>query len=199
MSDDMNKPKITAETKDESFVASMGKDLFDNYIVPGATNAMHNLFAGLINTLSDTAQAGIDKGFRKIGWNGSTKVTTSGNQKEYNKMYVVGGVNSSTPISTPLNTSGADMKLIFLNSEDDARALIQEIKAHYSKYNKVTIGDVYNKIDPPINDGNPMRFKWGWTSVDNIGYRCIFTSEYGEDKRGKYLMDFPKPKNITNI
>ena len=117
---DNNQNKVHAETKDQSFVEDMAKNLFENYIVPKSTNLMHDFFSGFLTMMSDTAQAGIDNSFKKIGWNGVTTSANKNGNTAYNKMYTVSSSSSSSnkvtvnSVQNTLESSATDMKLIFV-------------------------------------------------------------------------------------
>lgn len=199
-----NQNKVPASSKDQSFVEDMAKNLFDNYIVPKSTNLMHDFFSGFLTMMSDTAQAGIDNSFKKLGWNGVTKSNVNGNTA-YNKMYTVSSSSSNNKVTVnsvqnTLESSATDMKLIFVKEEAQAKQLLDLIKQHWEKYDhKISIGNVYNLLDPPIPTTNHTVFKWGWKNIDQIGYIRIFNNDYGEEHKMDYLMQFPKPVNIETI
>jgi len=190
------KLQIQASTKSQSWMNTVGKDLFDNYIAPKTTEIMHNTFAGLISMMADTAQAGLDNEFKKRGWKGITKTTSN---TPYNTMFTTTTTTSSGSRIINLNDRASNkVKLIFVKNEEDAIRLINSLKEDIAHYKRARVGDLYERLTPRI----PSTFvdmTWGWVNGDQLGYRRIFTSEYGEEHRGDYLLELPDPVNITKL
>ena len=198
MSDNMEKPK-----KDDSFIESMAENLMKNYIIPGTTNIMHDMFSGFVNMLSGTAQAGIDNSFKKIGWNGVNKINPSNTGTSYNKMFIAGGSKPVT--SSTLSVVSRDknnIRNIFLDSEQQVKDLFDNLQDICGRYNRVTVLALYNQFVPPIpSNGNFMLNNIGWTAegLSKFSYRKIYNDEFGSENKGKFKIDFPAPINIQNI
>jgi hypothetical protein len=59
---------------------------------------------------------------------------------------------------------------------------------------------LYERVEPKIPT-TYVDFQYGWTQqhINQLGFRQIFTSEFGEDKRNKFLLELPTPVNIVKI
>jgi hypothetical protein len=198
---EQNKPettKVKATSQQQSWLQDAGKDLYDNYIVPKVTEIMHTALAGIISMFADTAQAGLDKEFKKHGWNGITKpITTTNNNYNAISRTITSSASNIIDLN---NRSATNVRLIFVDTNADASTLIQGLKEDIINYRRARVGDLYERVEPKIPT-TYVDFQYGWTQqhINQLGFRQIFTSEFGEDKRNKFLLELPTPVNIVKI
>lgn len=199
MEDKNEKLNIKATTKSESWLSTAGKRLVEDHIVPTSRDIMHDMFARLINMVADTAQAGLNDEFKKMGWKGS--VNNTGN-KSYNTIFQSGSkpittTSSGSKIINLNDHSSTNVKLIFLNTQEDADKLVNYLKERIVRYKRVTVADLYEQLEDC-----PSTFMdtcYGWTDPNQISWRLIFSGEYGEENRNKYMLDLPSPIDIRKI
>lgn len=201
--EEKEKLNVKANTQSESWMSTIGRRLINEHIVPTSRDIMHDMFARLINMVADTAQAGLNDEFKKIGWKGST--SNSSSNKSYNTFYSSGSSSNNTTITSTgsriinLNDrSATNVKLIFVNSSEDAEKLTNFLKDNIDRYKRATVAELYEQLDPPI----PSTFMdtcYGWNGQSSIGYKRIFTGDYGEENRGKYMLDLSTPIDIRKI
>lgn len=197
------KLQIQASTQKESFTGSVVKDITDNIIVPKFLDTMHECAASLTNAGSDAIQEAINRMFRQIGWKGGPRVTTNGNTN-YGSYYrsATSTTSSTATVASANDRSATDVPLIFVQTENDAKMLIDSLRQDIQQYHRARVGDLYERIVPRIQAGNTfMNFKYGWTEqhFNNLGYHKIYTNEFGAEHNGEWILDLPKPVSIVNI
>lgn len=197
------KLQIQASTQKESFTGSVVKDITDNIIVPKFLDTMHECAASLTNAGTDAIQEAINRMFRQIGWKGGPKITTNGNTN-YGSYYrsATSTTSSAATVASSNDRSATDVPLIFVQTENDAKMLIDSLRQDIQQYHRARVGDLYERIVPRIQAGNTfMNFKYGWTEqhFNNLGYHKIYTNEFGAEHNGEWILDLPKPVSIVNI
>lgn len=197
------KLQIQASTQKESFTGSVVKDITDNIIVPKFLDTMHECAASLTNAGTDAIQEAINRMFRQIGWKGGPKITTNGNTN-YGSYYrsATSTASSTATVASSNDRSATDVPLIFVQTENDAKMLIDSLRQDIQQYHRARVGDLYERIVPRIQAGNTfMNFKYGWTEqhFNNLGYHKIYTNEFGAEHNGEWILDLPKPVSIVNI
>ena len=195
------KLKIQASTQKESFTGSVVKDITDNIIIPKFLDTMHECAASLTNAGSDAIQEAINRIFRQIGWRGGSKIISNGNTN-YSSYYKSATSSSTTTVASSNDRSATDVPLIFVQTENDARMLIESLRQDIHDYRRARVGDLYERVVPRIQSGNTfMNFKYGWTEqhYNNLGYHKIYTNEFGPEHNGQWMLDLPKPVSIVNI
>lgn len=186
--------KVKATTHKPSFFGDIFKDAIDNYIVPRTMATLHDTFSGMVNALSDGAQASIDNSFKKIGWNGIIKPTSSGGTN-YNKIYTTTTSANGTIISNnTANRSSTSVQEIYLDTPQAASDLVAKLQGLIAQYKKAKVSDLYGLLDPPITS-NFNDFYYGWTDPSAIGYKRVSFGPYA----GKYQLVLPTPKDVRNI
>lgn len=201
--EDDKKIQVQASTNKESFASTVVKDITDNIIIPKALDAMHECSASLTNAGADAIQEVINRFFKKIGWNGGSRITTHGNTN-YNTYYksATSVATNSSSVATLSDKSVTDLPFIFVQNEADAKMLIDSLRSDIQQYRRARIGDLYERVVPRIQSGNTfMTFKYGWTEqhFNYLGYHKIYTNDFGPEHNGEYMLDLPKPVSIINI
>ena len=201
--DQNQKLQIQASTKKESLTGSIVKDITDNIIVPKFLDTMHECAASLTNAGTDAIQEAINRMFRNIGWKGGPRVTTNGNTNYGSYYRPANSTSSSTAtVASANDRSATDIPLIFVQTENDAKMLIDSLRQDIQQYHRARVGDLYERVVPRIQAGNTfMNFKYGWTEqhFNNLGYHKIYTNEFGPEHNGDWVLDLPKPVSIVNI
>lgn len=195
------KLQIQASTQKESFTGSVVKDITDNIIIPKFLDTMHECAASLTNAGSDAIQEAINRVFRQIGWRGGSKIISNSNTN-YSSYYKSATSSSTTTVASSNDRSATDVPLIFVQTENDARMLIESLRQDIHDYRRARVGDLYERVVPRIQSGNTfMNFKYGWTEqhYNNLGYHKIYTNEFGPEHNGQWILDLPKPVSIVNI
>lgn len=195
------KLQIQASTQKESFTGSVVKDITDNIIIPKFLDTMHECAVSLTNAGSDAIQEAINRVFRQIGWRGGSKIISNSNTN-YSSYYKSATSSSTTTVASSNDRSATDVPLIFVQTENDARMLIESLRQDIHDYRRARVGDLYERVVPRIQSGNTfMNFKYGWTEqhYNNLGYHKIYTNEFGPEHNGQWILDLPKPVSIVNI
>lgn len=186
-------PKISnATVKKPSFMRDVISYAIKEEIEPRSKELMRNLITGSINMVCDTLNKGVDKYIYPDGNAPKRTVKTSGvNDYHPRTNYATSVISSdSKPQRESINSrSSTSISEIWVDTEEDARAIIGALVEEIDNYGKAKVSTLYDmvRIAPNFTD-----FKFGWTKdeVKSIGY-------YRD--RGKYYIDLPKPVNIENV
>lgn len=199
MSDDpKKKEKIKASTKDVNVVGELGNYIMNEYVVPKSKDIIHDLLDSFISLVGDAGRGALNK----IIYGEDKHPTTSNNRGYYSKPQTnyqsyskPANSSSSNSVRDPIGTrSSTEVKYVFVDDEESAKELIAGLREICDNYGKVKVSDLYESLNPKVPT-NFQDFKFGWTDPDQFGYHKEYTGEF----RGKYMIDMPKPINITNI
>lgn len=189
---DEPKKKINASTKEHSVVGDLGKYVMDEYIVPKTKDVLHDTFAGLANMCSDAVQGALNKAFYGEDKHNYRRTTQSS----------TGYTTYSRPASQSVTVkrdsvgqrSSVDVKYVWVDDEESARNIIANLKENIDNYKKAKVADLYDMLNPKVQTSF-TDFKFGWTDASQFGYHKEYTGEH----RGQYLIDLPRPIDVTNI
>lgn len=188
-----SKPIISnATVKKHSLLGDIISYGIHEEIEPRATELMRNLITGSINMTSDTLNKMVDKWLYPDG-NGPKRTTRSNGVSDYHphtQYNVSVHSNESKPAKPSINTrSSIDVNYIWVDTEDQARDIINALVEEIDNYGKAKVATLYDMVKVPSNFTD---FKFGWTS-DHVKLISYYRD------RGKYFIDLPKPINIENI
>ncbi len=188
-----SKPIIpNATVKKHSLIGDLITYGIREEIEPRATELMRNLITGTINMTGDTLNKMVDRWLYPDG-SGPKRVVHSNSASDYrpqtNYSVTIKDSNGKPNNSSINSRSSIDVNYIWVDTEDQARAIINALKEEIDNYGKAKVATLYDMVKIPSNFTD---FKFGWTNdhVKSIGY-------YRD--RGKYFIDLPKPVNIENI
>ena len=191
---DLEKLEVNASTKKTSVMGDIGKYVMDEYLIPQATDMMHDLLAKLGSGVNDAFQGALNKFFykedrgRTYRGNGYSSSHTS-----YTTYYTT--PSSSQPTRDNIaRRSSSEVRVVTVDTEDDAKRLVHFLQDLIRTYHVAKVSDLYSSLKPKV----PIAFtdyKYGWVDANEIGYHPIFS---GAD-RGKYQLDLPAPIDISNI
>lgn len=190
---DEPKKKINASTKEHSVVGDLGKYVMDEYIVPKTKDVLHDTFAGLANMCSDAVQGALNKAFYGEDRHNvrRTSSSTSSSYTTYSRPASQSVVAKRDSVG---QRSSVDVKYIWVDDEESARNIISNLKENIDNYNKAKVADLYDMLNPKVQTSF-TDFKYGWTDASQFGYHKEYTGEH----RGQYLIDLPRPIDVTNI
>ena len=189
---DIQKLEISATTKKTSVMGDIGRYVMDEYIIPQATDAMHDLLAKLGSGANDAFQGALNKFFYKED-RGRAYRGSSSSHTSYTTYYTT--PSSSQPSRDNIaRTSSSEVRVVVVDREEDAKKLVGFLQNLIRTYHVAKVSDLYSSLTPKV----PIAFtdyKYGWVNANEIGYHPIFS---GAD-RGKYQLDLPAPIDISNI
>ena len=188
---DIQKLEVNASTKKTSVMGDIGKYVMDEYIIPQATDAMHDLLAKLGSGANDAFQGALNKFFYK-----EDRGRTYGGSSSSHTSYTTYTTSSSYQPSRDniARRSSSEVRVVIVDREDDAKRLVGFLQDLIRNYHVAKVSDLYSSLTPKV----PIAFtdyKYGWVNANEIGYHPIYS---GAD-RGKYQLDLPAPIDISNI
>lgn len=187
--------KISASTKEHSVVGDLGKYVMEEYIIPKTKDVLHDTFAGIASMCSDAVQGALNKAFygedNHTRRSGSSAVQRTG----YTTYSRPASQTSSTVKRDSVgNRSSVEVKYIWVDDEQSARDIISSLKELIDNYDKAKVADLYGMLTPKVQTSF-TDFKYGWTDASQFGYHKEYTGEH----RGQYLIDLPRPIDVTNV
>ena len=189
---DIQKLEVSASTKKTSVMGDIGKYVMDEYIIPQATDLMHDLLAKLGSGANDAFQGALNKFFYKED-RGRAYRGSSSSHTSYTTYYTT--PSSAQPSRDNIaRRSSSEVRVVVVDREEDAKKLVGFLQDLIRNYHVAKVSDLYSSLTPKI----PIAFtdyKYGWVNANEIGYHQIFS---GAD-RGKYQLDLPAPIDISNI
>ena len=189
---DIQKLEISATTKKTSVMGDIGRYVMDEYIIPQATDVMHDLLAKLGSGANDAFQGALNKFFYKED-HGRAYRGSSSSHTSYTTYYPT--PSSSQPSRDNIaRRSSSEVRVVVVDREEDAKKLVGFLQNLIRTYHVAKVSDLYSSLTPKV----PIAFtdyKYGWVNANEIGYHPIFS---GAD-RGKYQLDLPAPIDISNI
>lgn len=190
-----------AKVEQRSVAKDLAKYAMDEYIKPKTNDVLHDLFAGVIDMFGDAIRGAIDKQF--YGEDRSrNRIRNNNNVKTFNQN-VNYNVYSLSPSSSyqrqirPDNShrSGKSIKTVYVNTKDQAYAVINELKKEIETYGNVKVGKFYEQFTSD-DGGNsipttPEDWKFGWTDPRDFGIEQ-------DRKTGLWTFNFAEPINVLN-
>ena len=191
---DLEKLEINASTKKTSVMGDIGKYVMDEYLIPQATDMMHDLLAKLGSGVNDAFQGALNKFFYKEDRGRTYRGNSySSSHTSYTTYYTT--PSSSQPTRDNIaRRSSSEVRVVVVDREEDAKKLVGFLQDLIRNYHVAKVSDLYSSLTPKV----PIAFtdyKYGWVNANEIGYHPIFS---GAD-RGKYQLDLPAPIDISNI
>lgn len=197
MDDKENKslPQISnATVKKPSLAREIMSYVMHEEIEPRSKELMRNIISGTFNMINDGLNKGVDKWIYPDGDQPRRTIKNNNGPTDYvpHTRYntTVYSRNDSKPPRESINTrSSVDINYIWVDTEADAKAIINSLIEEIDNYGKAKVATLYEmvKIEPNFTD-----FKFGWTKED------VKRMSYYRD-RGRYFIDLPKPVNIENV
>ena len=188
-----SKKKISATTKEHSIVGDLGKYVMDEYIVPKTKDVLHDTFAGIASMCSDAVQGALNKAF--YGEDNHTRRSSTGiSRTNYTTYSRPAGQVSQVRRDNVGSRSSVEVKYIWVDDEDSAKIIVASLKELIDNYGKAKVADLYEMLTPKVQTSF-TDFKYGWTDTSQFNYHKEYTGEH----RGQYLIDLPRPIDVTNI
>lgn len=180
-----------AKVEQRSVAKDLAKYAMDEYIKPKTNDVLHDLFSGVVDMFGDAIRGAIDKQFYGEDRN---RNRVKGNKVQTFNQNVPYNVYSLSPSSTvprtqrPNNSqrSGKSVKLIYLNTRDEANYVVNMLREEIKHYGNVKVGKLYETIKEPTS---PEDWKFGWNDPNDIGYK---------EEHGVYLLTLAEPINVLN-
>lgn len=181
-----------AKVEQRSVAKDLAKYAMDEYIKPKTNDVLHDLFAGVIDMFGDAIRGAIDKQF--YGEDRSrNRIKNNNNVKTFNQnvnynVYSLSPSSSYQKPSRPDNShrSGKSVKLIYFNTEDEAKYVVATLREEIATYTNVKVGKLYEMIKEPTS---PEDWKYGWNNPNDISYKR---------DHGSFLLDLAEPINVLN-
>lgn len=181
-----------AKVQQRSVAKDLAKYAMDEYIRPKTNDVLHDLFAGVVDMFGDAVRGAIDKQFygedRNRNRAKNPQVRTFNQNVPYN-VYSLSPSSSFQQKPQRVNNSqrsGKSVKLIYLNTEDEAKYVVNMLKEEIATYGNVKVGKLYETIKEPTS---PEDWKFGWNDQGDIGY----TRDHGS-----FLLTLAEPINVLN-
>lgn len=190
---DIQKLEVSATTKKTSVMGDIGRYVMDEYIIPQATDVMHDLLAKLGSGANDAFQGALNKFFYKED-RGRAYRGSSSSHTSYTTYYTTPSSSQVSSRDNIARRSSSEVRVVVVDREEDAKKLVGFLQNLIRTYHVAKVSDLYSSLTPKV----PIAFtdyKYGWVNANEIGYHPIFS---GAD-RGKYQLDLPAPIDISNI
>ena len=190
---DIQKLEVSATTKKTSVMGDIGRYVMDEYIIPQATDVMHDLLAKLGSGANDAFQGALNKFFYKED-HGRAYRGSSSSHTSYTTYYTTPSSSQVSSRDNIARRSSSEVRVVVVDRVEDAKILVCFLQLLISAYHVANVSDLYSSLTPKV----PIAFtdyKYGWVNANEIGYHPIFS---GAD-RGKYQLDLPAPIDISNI
>lgn len=187
---------VKASTQDRSLIKELGKEAYNNVIVPKSKDAMRNMSDDIFTMILDMLR-NIRDGLLYPDGNVPTRKQSS------NGYYT--GTTNYTSFSRPLGNyqasqqkgrdvigqrSGNEVKYVWVETEEKAKAIVGALKEDIDNYGQAKVASLYEMIGERTTFAD---FKYGWTDSNAIGY-YYDTSRRGGEYR--WFIDLPKPVEI---
>lgn len=179
------------KVQQRSVAKDLAKYAMDEYIKPKTNDVLHDLFAGVVEMFGDAVRGAIDKQF--YGEDRSRNRVKNNTIKTFNQsvpynVYSLSPTSSVQRTQRPNNSqrSGKSVKIIYLNTEEEAKYIINMLKEEIRRYGNVKVGKLYETIKEPTS---PEDWKFGWSDENDLGY----TKDHG-----MYLLTLAEPNNVLN-
>ncbi len=198
-----SKISVNASVENRSVFKELCKGAMDEVIVPRSKDMARDMSDGIFNLLVETLRNLRDSVLYPDG-NVPTKKNNNGYYTQQTNY-----TSFSRPINQyqPSQQRGRDMigrrpgnqvKYIWVESEEKASQIINELKEEIDNYGKAKVASLYEKITDENGKsmGTTMAdFTYGWTDANALRYY------YDTSRRGseyKWFLDLPQPVDITN-
>lgn len=187
-------PQIKATTEKPSVVKEIGSYVMDEYIVPKSRDVLHDMFAGLFSAIGDGIQGALNKAF--YGEDRGVTGRTTGNTN-YNSFYRPATTTVTQSVSPSISRrSSTQVQIIFVNTEDDAKDIVNWMTNSIQRYGKVKLGDLYQSIGIQVTFQD---MKYGWNNINQLfTSRSGYSPVYSGPNRGKFRLDLTQPVDIVN-
>jgi len=169
--------RVAAETflmKDLEMVKS---HMIDDVIKPNLYIGLSDVLHGLIDIIfSETVASGIRRGkkkrteYDKVSWREEDR------RRDY---------RSSSSGALKARRRGRDLDDLYLESEADAIAVLDDLRWRISEYGEATVYDLYDAVGISVDYTEQS---WGWTDLKDADAVRV--------RGGNYLLRIPKPKHL---
>lgn len=189
-----NKKQFQASTKEHSLAGDIGKYVVEEYVVPKSKDLLHDMLSGLAGMVNDSVQGALNKaiyGEDKSRRTGSSYSTQRFGYTTYSRPATQQIADKRDAVG---KRSSVDVRYVWVDDEQTAREIISSLKEMVDNYKKAKVADLYEMLTPKIQTSF-TDYKYGWTDASQFSYHKEYTGEH----RGQYLIDLPKPEDVTNI
>lgn len=189
-----NKKQFQASTKEHSLAGDIGKYVVEEYVVPKSKDLLHDMLSGLAGMVNDSVQGALNKaiyGEDKSRHTGSSYSTQRSGYTTYSRPATQQIADKRDAVG---KRSSVDVRYVWVDDEQTAREIISSLKEMVDNYKKAKVADLYEMLTPKIQTSF-TDYKYGWTDASQFSYHKEYTGEH----RGQYLIDLPKPEDVTNI
>lgn len=198
MAEEQKKPQVNASTKDKSVVGGLANYAYETYIRPKTIDLLHDMFSGFVSMGNDAIQGALNQYFYKTDKPVTRGTSQNTNYTSYYTRPQSGGVtviNKPQGAVTPIGQrSSQEVKMIWVDTEEDAKTIIDGVTSLINNYGKAKVADLYEMLNPKpaitFQD-----YKFGWTNNSQISYRKEYTGEH----RGQWFIDLPQPIDVSNV
>ena len=171
------------------YLERAAKEQFKNVIVPKSHEIAHDTISSGIGMLNDFLQELLNRMFHMEG---PAKSTT---KSPTNYTLYSTDLTPNRTVSSDLGRrSSIEVGIVAVDDEDSARELVDVLRTCIKRYGKAKVADLYEHLTPKV----PITFqdyKFGWNDAEKINYH----KEYSGTYRNKYILDLPRPIDITDI
>lgn len=196
MAEDKNEIRTITPVKvqQRSVAKDLAKYAMDEYIKPKTNDVLHDLFAGVVEMFGSAIRGAIDKQFYGEDRSKNNVHTTiqKFNQNVPYNVYSLTPTSTVQKIQRPNNSqrSGKSVKLIYLNTREEAQYIIGMLREEIERYGNVKVGKLYETIKEPTT---PDDWKYGWNNPNDINYK-----EEHSAGRTLFMLTLSEPINVLN-
>lgn len=197
MSEEQKKPQVNASTKDKSLMSGLAEYAMTTYVVPKMKDLTHDMLSGFASMINDVVQGSLNK---VIYGDDKPRARSNGTTTNYSSYYTrpsspTGGVTTISRNQTPIGQrSSTEVKLIWVDTEEDAKTIVDGLSSLVNQYGKAKVADLYEMLNPKPTI-TFTDYQYGWTDISNFSYRKEYTGEH----RGQWFIDLTQPIDVKNV
>ena len=154
--------------------------MIDDVIKPNLYMGLSDVFHGLIDIIFSNTVAG---GMRRNGKKKPVEYDKA-SWRDYGRAYGVGRVEKE---NQPLRAKRKSVEIdeLYLESEADAIAVLDDLRWRISEYGEATVYDLYDAVGKSTDYTSQS---WGWTNLNDADAVRV--------RGGAYLLRLPRPKHL---
>ena len=142
---DIQKLEVSATTKKTSVMGDIGRYVMDEYIIPQATDAMHDLLAKLGSGANDAFQGALNKFFYKED-HGRAYRGSSSSHTSYTTYYTTPSSSQPSSRDNIARRSSSEVRVVVVDREEDAKKLVGFLQNLIRTYHVAKVSDLYSSF-----------------------------------------------------
>lgn len=174
--------RLAAETFLMKDLAMVKSHMLEDVIMPNLYVGLSDIFHGLIDIIFSNTIAG---GMGRYGKKKPTEYDKVSWRRDYNRASGVGKVSNQGNAPLKARRRGMELDDLYLESEADAIAVLDDLRWRIKEYEEATVYDLYDAVG---KSADYSLQSWGWTNLDEADAVRV--------RGGSYLLRLPRPKHL---